>query len=224
MNNVNTNMTTSSVMTSSKRENEEIMNKLDRILGFCSNTKENIDSMILKFSMNDPEIYNENHLKEDMKVVSTNIDSIMNFVDPIFKHYLVLPNTTENENLPIFLNTRKSDNLIKYENSLMDKKLGSERNIIDGYYSTSGNNLENTNSPQNLQNLNEFSINKESDSYNSKIKENMNNISRVLSERIKKNVKDNLGRASYNYKPEKERNTSELVTLFEVTKKILNKK
>lgn len=218
--NVNPAMTN---MASSKRENEEIMNKLDRILGFCSNTKENIDSMILKFSMNstnDPEIYNENHLKEDMKVVSTNIDSIMNFVDPIFKHYLVLPNTTENENLPIFLNTRKSDDLIKYENSLIN--IGGEKTNIDGFYrgyQTSA--IENTSSPQNL---NQFSINKESESYNSKIKENMNNISRVLSERIKKNVKDNLARASYSYKPENQRNTSELVTLFENTKKMLNKK
>lgn len=215
--NVNPAMTN---MVSSKRENEEIMNKLDRILGFCSNTKENIDSMILKFSMNDPEIYNENNLKEDMKVVSTNIDSIMNFVDPIFKHYLVLPNTTENENLPIFLNTRKSDDLIKYENSLINT--GGEKNNIDGFYrGYQTSTIENTSSPQNL---NQFSINKESESYNSKIKENMNNISRVLSERIKKNVKDNLARASYSYKPEKERNTSELVTLFENTKKMLNKK
>ena len=82
----------------SKRENEEIMSKLDRILGFCSNTKENIDSMIMKYSLNDSIVYNEMNLKEDMKVVSTNLDAIMNFVDPIFKHYLVVPNSVDNEN------------------------------------------------------------------------------------------------------------------------------
>ena len=80
-----------------KRENEDIMVKLDRILGFCTNTKENIESIITKCNINHDYV-NDNQLKEDLKVTSTNLNSIMNFIDPIFKHYLVLPCSIQNEN------------------------------------------------------------------------------------------------------------------------------
>jgi hypothetical protein len=80
-----------------KRENEEVMMKLDRILSFCGNTKETIETMIVKYTHNFPE-YTDDRLKDDMKNISTNLDAMMTLVDPIFKHYLILPSSTENEN------------------------------------------------------------------------------------------------------------------------------
>jgi transcription elongation factor Elf1 len=84
-----------------KRENEEILMKLDRVLGFCSNCKESIETMIGKYSQN-LDLYTELNMKEDLKVVATNLDAIMNFIDPIFKHYLILPATSENENCKLY--------------------------------------------------------------------------------------------------------------------------
>lgn len=84
-------------MISNVRENEDIMKKLERVLGICSNTRDNIENLIVKYSGNISD-YNEAGLKEDLIVISANMDSILKLVDPIFRHYLVLPNTIENDN------------------------------------------------------------------------------------------------------------------------------
>lgn len=84
-------------MISQSRENENYMKKLEIILGICSNTRENIENMIIKYSSNMLN-YNEKGIKEDLIVVSSNLDAVMKLVDPIFKLYYVLPSTTENEN------------------------------------------------------------------------------------------------------------------------------
>ncbi len=94
-----------------------------------------------------------------------------------------------------------------------------EKKPSDNFYVN--NNIESSNSPQNID---RYSLNKDSESFNTKIKDNMNNISKIFSERLKKNVRENISRSAYNFKPEKEKNTNELAALFDMTKKILNKK
>ena len=46
---------------------------------------------------------NESELIEDIGNISSNLNNILNSSDPIFKHYLVVPNTTENENSKIHI-------------------------------------------------------------------------------------------------------------------------
>ncbi len=84
-------------MITNVRENEDIIKKLERILGICHNTRDNIEKMITKYSTNF-EGYKEPELKEDLNLVSANMNTVMNFVDPIFRHYLVVPTNIENEN------------------------------------------------------------------------------------------------------------------------------
>lgn len=78
---------------SSTRENEEILRKLERILGTCSNIRENIESIISK----DPDKYSESEMIEDMNVISHHLNTVMKSCDPIFNYYLVVPNNTEND-------------------------------------------------------------------------------------------------------------------------------
>lgn len=79
-----------------ERENEETIKKLERLLGQTLNTKENIDRMIHKCITNDS--YSQKEMKEDLKTLSNNMDAIVNNIDPKFKHYLILPSTTDNDN------------------------------------------------------------------------------------------------------------------------------
>ncbi len=74
------------------KENEDVVKKLERILDICNNTRDNIEKMIAKYSSHEADI------NEDLNSVSVNLSAIMNFIDPIFKLYLVMPNNTENEN------------------------------------------------------------------------------------------------------------------------------
>jgi DNA phosphorothioation-dependent restriction protein DptG len=78
-----------------ERENEETLKKLERLLGQSMNTKDCVDRMIQKCSL---PFYNEQDMKEDLKVISNNLDAIMNNIDPIFRLYLILPTNVENEN------------------------------------------------------------------------------------------------------------------------------
>ena len=93
------------------RENDDLMKKLERILGICTNTNDNIEKMIARYSSNF-ENYNEQELKEDLNLVSANLNTIMNFIDPIFRQYLVVPSTLENEdgikNINFFFNVQKN--------------------------------------------------------------------------------------------------------------------
>jgi hypothetical protein len=82
---------------STTRENEEILKKLDRMLGICLNTRDNVDYMLNKYN-NMSNITNDNELMEDIGIVSNNLSTIMSGSDPILKHYIVVPNTVENEN------------------------------------------------------------------------------------------------------------------------------
>jgi len=79
------------------RENEEILKKLERILGTCLNTRDSIEYMINKYTDISPNL-KESELIEDIGIISSNLNNILHSSDPIFKHYIVVPNTTENEN------------------------------------------------------------------------------------------------------------------------------
>jgi hypothetical protein len=74
------------------RENEEILRKLERILGTCSNLHENILAMINKETM-----YSSDEMLEDINIVSHHLNTIMTYCDPIFNYYLVVPNSVEIE-------------------------------------------------------------------------------------------------------------------------------
>lgn len=191
------------------RENESYMKKLEIILGICSNTRENLENMILKYSNG---IYLEKGIKEDLILVSSNLDAVMKLVDPIFKLYYVLPSNTENENVPLFLNTRKSDNLLKYEGLLLEKTNSTERTTENAYYNM---NIDTSVSPNPNWN------GSDSNEVNNKIKENMNTISKILSDKLKKRGKDFTSR--FTVKKEERPVLPNMDDKFNSLKKSLNK-
>jgi hypothetical protein len=116
--------------------------------------------------------------------------------------------------VPYFLNTRKSGNLVTYENSLLENKKNDNLTNENTFYLN--NNMRTYSiSPNDNQN-----DHKDTESNETKIRENMNNVSKILSEKLKKTVKENLNKLQYKTaQPASETQKEEL----ENVKKLLNK-
>jgi hypothetical protein len=121
-------------------ENDEIVNKLDRILGTCSNIRDNIDLTIKK--LNIEEGYD---IVPNLNSISMNLNSVMKSAEPFFKYYLVIPNNTDRDDgilyintVPMMLNTNRSESLVKTEAKLLES---SEKKENDYQYDLSINNM-----------------------------------------------------------------------------------
>jgi hypothetical protein len=88
------------MIANSLRENEDILRKLERFRDICSNIRENIERIIMKYySPTTIEVdINPEEMLEDINFISFNLNMLMKLSDPIFKHYLALPFSVENEN------------------------------------------------------------------------------------------------------------------------------
>ncbi len=117
------------------------------------------------------------------------------------------------------MNTRKTNTLVKYETFLLDGK-----NLENPVQNFEDNNLYNSiineasNSPLNLR----HSETRNSEN-SSKVKENINFISNILSERLKKNLKDNSQRIIHKNESSVN-NTDNYQKIFDIVKLKLNKR
>jgi hypothetical protein len=122
------------------------------------------------------------------------------------------------------LNTRKNDDLIKYENSLNDKIKNGYDKSSDMGINENLNNLNNTGIDNNPSSPRTNFNNVENVEVSAKIKDNMINISKMLSEKLKENAK--LISTRYVEKEEAEKISphERLIEIIETAKKLLNKK
>jgi hypothetical protein len=74
----------------STKEDDEMNRKLDRILGTCSNIRDNIEIALKK---NNTE-RDKSLLYEDINLIAGNLNSVMKSTEAFFRYYLVVPNTT----------------------------------------------------------------------------------------------------------------------------------
>lgn len=108
-------------MITNSRENEEILVKLERVRDVCLNTQDKIVTILNKhFTDMELELPKQDII-EDLNYISHNLSTTMKYCDPIFKHYIVLPSSTTEENLPHLLMSMKNDSLAKYEQNLLGK-------------------------------------------------------------------------------------------------------
>lgn len=109
------------------RENEDTLQKLEKIKGISNNALNKVDDLLQRYfnnnTISDP--LEKDKLIEDITFISHNLSSAMSLSEQLFKHYNAIPCSTENENLPFCLMTMKNDGLVQYEKSLLEK------NVID---------------------------------------------------------------------------------------------
>jgi hypothetical protein len=93
---------------SSTRENDEIINKLDRVLGTCLNIRENIDLTIKKLTLS-----NDIDITDNLNTIAANLNIVMRSADPFFKYYLAIPNNVERDDSKYFSKISTVDIKIK---------------------------------------------------------------------------------------------------------------
>ncbi len=75
------------------RDNNEIVRKLERILGTCSNIRDEIEIIIKKNNTEE----DKSIISEDINRIAGNLNSVMKSTEPFFRYYLIIPNTTERD-------------------------------------------------------------------------------------------------------------------------------
>lgn len=187
-------------MISNSRENEEILVKLERVRDVCLNTQDKIVTIFNKhFTDMELELPKQDII-EDLNYISHNLSTAMKYCDPIFKHYIVLPSSTIEDNLPNLLMSMKNDSLSKYEHNLLGE---SEYNNYDD------------------DNVMEIDMGKENES---KARSNISKVSKALGDKLKEYMKKsklNYNESDYVRDKKQEINVEDIL---ERIKKDLNKK
>ena len=105
------------------RENEDTLQKLEKIRNICLNALTKVDNLLVSNSLN-PNLncpIEKDKILEDITFISHNLSTAMELCDPLFKHYIAIPAMTEKEDLPYYLMSMKNDSLVQYEKKLLSK-------------------------------------------------------------------------------------------------------
>lgn len=150
------------------RENEDTLQQLEKIRNICLNALTKVDYLLESKSLNPNLNYpiEKDKIIEDITFISHNLSTAMELCNPLFKHYIAIPSSTENENLPDYLTSMKNDSLVQYEKKLLSK----------------------SNYNENEDNLMDIDLDKENEN---KIKSNISKLSRNLLEMLTEYRKKN---------------------------------